>query len=171
MYISYRYKCKERDKSGTKGSITLPTFHHSIRYRLDVSKKALRWRTTVDYNSFHLQGEEGSVGFQFSQSCAYAFRSIPLNSSIQVSYFHTDSYDARVYNYERGLLYTFYTPSFYGRGFRYSTVIRYDLSKSCMVLAKFGQTVYQDRNKIGSGKDLIPGNKKSDLQVQLRLKF
>ena len=171
MYVSYRYKCKERDKSGTKGAITLPTFHHSVRYRLNVSRKALEWCTTVDYNHFHLQGEEGSVGFQFSQSCAYAFRSIPLNSSIQVSYFHTDSYDARVYNYERGLLYTFYTPSFYGRGFRYSTVIRYDLSKSCMVLAKFGQTVYQDRNKIGSGKDLIPGNKKSDLQVQLRLKF
>ena len=171
MYVSYRYKRKERDRSGTKGAITLPTFHHSARYRLDIAGRALKWRTTVDYNSFHSQGEEGSEGFQFSQSCAYTFHPLPLNVSVQGSYFHTDDYDSRVYNYERGLLYTFYTPSFYGRGFRYSAVIRCDLSKACMLLAKFGQTVYQDRSSIGSGKDLIAGNKKSDLQMQLRLKF
>ena len=79
--------------------------------------------------------------------------------------------DIRVYCYEKGLLNTFYTPSFYGKGFRYSTVIRYDLSKVFMFLVKFGETIYEDRNSIGSGKDLIQGNKKSDLQLQLRLKF
>lgn len=36
---------------------------------------------------------------------------------------------------------------------------------------KFGQTVYQDRATIGSGNDLIEGNKKTDLQMQLRIKF
>ena len=40
-----------------------------------------------------------------------------------------------------------------------------------MLIAKFGQTLYQDRKEIGSGNDLIRGNKKSDLQVQVRLKF
>ena len=72
---------------------------------------------------------------------------------------------------ECGLLYTFYTPSFYGKGFRYSAHLRYDLSKNFMFLAKFGQTVYQDRETIGSGNDEIPGNRKADLQMQLRIKF
>ncbi len=171
MYVSYRYKCKERDKSGTSGEITLPTYHHSVKYRLDISQRNLNLRTTIDYNHFHSKGEKGSEGFQLSQSCAYTFRSFPVNVSVQGSYFHTDDYDSRVYSFEKGLLNTFYTPSFYGKGFRYSTVIRYDLNKTCMLLAKLGQTVYQDRNSIGSGKDLIQGNKKSDLQVQLRLKF
>ena len=171
MSAIYRYKCKERDKSGTGGSITLPTYHHSVKYKLDILRKNLNLRTTIDYNYFHSKGEEGGQGYQFSQSCAYTFHSFPVNASVQGSYFHTDDYDSRVYNYERGLLSTFYTPSFYGRGFRYSAVVRYDLNKACMLLAKFGQTIYQDRNSIGSGKDLIQGNKKSDLQVQFRLKF
>ncbi len=171
MSAIYRYKCKERDKSGTGGSITLPTYHHSVRYKLDISYKNLNLRTTMDYNYFHSKGEEGGQGFQFSQSCTYVFHLLPLSISAQATYFHTDDYDSRVYCYEKGLLNTFYTPSFYGKGFRYSTVIRYDLSKVFMFLVKFGETIYEDRNSIGSGKDLIQGNKKSDLQLQLRLKF
>ena len=95
----------------------------------------------------------------------------PLSVSVQGTWFHTDDYDSRVYASERGLLYTFYTPSFYGKGFRYSAHLRYDLSKNFMFLAKFGQTVYQDRETIGSGNDEIPGNRKADLQMQLRIKF
>ena len=41
-----------------------------------------------------------------------------------------------------------------------------------MFLVKFGQTVYRGSCKtIGSGNDLIEGNKKTDLQMQLRIKF
>ena len=39
-----------------------------------------------------------------------------LSVSVQGIWFHTDDYDSRVYASERGLLYTFYTPSFYGKG-------------------------------------------------------
>ena len=35
----------------------------------------------------------------------------------------------------------------------------------------FGQTVYRDRETIGSGNDLIEGNTKTDLQMQFRVKF
>jgi hypothetical protein len=40
-----------------------------------------------------------------------------------------------------------------------------------MIIAKVGQTVYYDRNSIGSGADVIAGNEKSDVQIQWRLKF
>ena len=36
---------------------------------------------------------------------------------------------------------------------------------------QLAQTVYQDRETIGSGNDEIPGNRKADLQMQLRIKF
>jgi hypothetical protein len=36
-------------------------------------------------------------------------------------------------------------------------------------IAKIGQTIYFDRNEIGSGADLIDSNKKLDLQMQLRI--
>lgn len=170
MYINYRYKRKERDVAGTDGKVILPTYHHRLRYRLTYSPDHLQLRTTVDYNHFHSQGQEGSQGYQFTQSCSYAF-SFPLKISVQGTYFHTDDYDSRIYASEKGLLYTFYTPSFYGQGFRFSACARYDVNKVLMLLVKFGQTVYQDRETIGSGNDLIQGNKKADLQMQLRIKF
>ena len=31
MYLKYRYKRKERDWTGSKGTLTLPIFHHLLR--------------------------------------------------------------------------------------------------------------------------------------------
>ena len=40
-----------------------------------------------------------------------------------------------------------------------------------MIMAKVGQTRYHDRDEIGSGLDLIRGNKKADAQLQVRYKL
>lgn len=170
MYVNYRYKRKERDVAGTDGKVILPIYQHRLRYRLTYLPDNLQLRTTVDYNHFHSRGQEGSQGYQFTQSCSYAF-SFPIKISVQGTYFHTDDYDSRIYASEKGLLYTFYTPSFYGQGFRFSACARYDVNKVFMFLVKFGQTIYEDRENIGSGNDLIQGNKKADLQMQLRIKI
>lgn len=172
MYLNYRYKRKERDLSGTDGEITLPTHHHRLRYRLNYSPGQLfTFRTTADYNHFHSLGKLPVQGYQITQMMTFSLPHFPLNASLQGSYFHTDDYDSRVYVAEKGLLYTFYTPSFQGKGFRMAVHLRYDLNPHWMVIVKFGQTFYQDRNEIGSGYDLIASNKKADLQMQLRLKF
>ena len=170
MYLNYQYKRKDRDVTGTSGKVILPTFQHRLRYRITYTPNSWQLRTTIDYNHFHSQGTKGSQGYQFTQFCSHTF-AFPLSVSLQGTYFHTDDYDSRVYASEKGLLYTFYTPSFYGKGFRISTTLRYDLNKTFMLLAKFGETLYQDRESIGTGNDLIKGNKKADLQIQLRVKF
>ena len=113
------------------------------------------------------ENKDGNV----HNSCAYTFSGFPLAVSAQGTYFYTDDYDSRIYASEKGLLYTFYTPSYYGKGFRYSAHVRYDMNKTFMFLVKFGQTVYRNRKTIGSGNDLIEGNKKTDLQMQFRIKF
>lgn len=170
MYASYRYKRKERDVSGTKGTLILPTVHHRLRYRVNyLPLPFLSLRTTVDYNRFRHQKD--AVGYQLTQTVACRFPWFPLQAECQGSYFHTEDYDSRVYIYEKGLLYSFYTPSFQGKGIRVSAHLRYDMGKHWMAIAKVGQTVYYDRNEIGSGNDLIRGNKKADVQMQLRLKF
>lgn len=171
MYLNYRYQQKERDLTGTSGATILPTYQHRVRYRLTYKPVNWQLRTTMDYTHFHSQGQERSEGFQLVQSCAHTLISFPLTLSIQGSYFHTDDYDSRVYASEKGLLYTFYTPSFSGEGFRFSACARYDCSSWLMLLVKFGETTYQDRETIGSGNDLIHGHKKADLQMQLRMKF
>ncbi len=172
MYVSYRYKQKERDVTGTGGEVILPVYHHRLRYRLNISPtKVLSFRTTIDGTSFRTSGQKANYGYQFTQAATCRLPWIPLIAGLQGSYFHTDDYDSRVYVSEKGLIYSFYTPSFQGEGIRFSFHARYDLNSHWMVIGKYGQTVYYDRDEIGSGYDMISGNKKADVQLQLRFKF
>ena len=172
MYLKYRYKQKERDLTGSKGTLTLPIFHHQLRYRLNYSlNDVFSSRTTLDYNHFHSQDRAATKGYQVTQMISSQLPWTRLFANVQGSYFCTDDYDSRVYVSEKGLLYTFYTPSFQGRGFRCAVRLRYELNKHWLFITKFGETIYLNRNEIGSGNDLIYGNKKADIQMQLRIKF
>jgi len=147
--------------------LTLPTYHHQARYRLSYQTDKLLLRTTADFNVFTQQ--QHSYGWQVTQLAGVEWWKMKLH--LQGSYFHTDDYDARVYGYERGLLYTFYSPSFSGEGLRYSVHLRMDLGKTLMVIAKFGHTYYFDRDVISSSNEQIAGKSKADLQLQMRLKW
>ena len=172
MYLKYRYKQKERDLTGSKGTLTLPIFHHQLRYRLNYSlNDVFSSRTTLDYNHFHSQDRAATKGYQVTQMISSQLPWTRLFADVQGSYFCTDDYDSRVYVSEKGLLYTFYTPSFQCRGFRSAVRLRYELNKHSLFITKFGETIYLNRNEIGSGNDLIYGNKKADIQMQLRIKF
>lgn len=172
MYLKYRYKQKERDLTGSKGTLTLPIFHHQLRYRLNYSlNDVFSSRTTLDYNHFHSQDRAATKGYQVTQMISSQLPWTRLFADVQGSYFCTDDYDSRVYVSEKGLLYTFYTPSFQGRGFRCAVRLRYELNKHWLFITKFGETIYLNRNEIGSGNDLIYGNKRADIQMQLRIKF
>ena len=170
MYLKYRYKQKERDLTGSKGTLTLPIFHHQLRYRLNYSlNDVFSSRTTLDYNHFHSQDRAATKGYQVTQMISSQLPWTRLFADVQGSYFCTDDYDSRVYVSEKGLLYTFYTPSFQGRGFRCAVRLRYELNKHWLFITKFGETIYLNRNEIGSGNDLIYGNKKADIQMQQRM--
>lgn len=171
MYANYRYKRKERDETGTGGAVILPIHHHRLRYRFSYEPGTWMFRTTADYNHFHARNRQASQGWQCTQLCGYALPDTSLSVTLQGTYFCTDDYDSCVYAYEKGLLHTFYTPSFSGRGVRWSAHVRFDWGEHLMLLAKLGQTIYLDRDAIGSGNEWIAGKKKMDLQMQLRLKF
>lgn len=171
MYVNYRFKRRERDVTGTGGEVTLPTYHHRTRFRLTYAPGAWKLQTTADYNLFRQQTYASRQGWQCSQLCTYVLPWFPLDISLQGTYFDTDDYDSRVYVYEKGLLYTFYTPSYSGQGVRCSVHLRYDFAQWLTLLAKLGHTVYFDRDEISSGKDLIRSNRKMDLQIQVRAKF
>lgn len=169
MYFNYRYKRKERDVSGTDGQQILPTHHHKFRYRLTWNVRGVDLQTTADYNIFNQISS--SHGYQLTQKAEFGVGRLPLTLTLQGTYFNTDDYDSRVYVYERGLLYTYSSASYSGKGFRGSAHLRLDLGKTLMLIAKFGCTHYTDRDEISSGHNLINGSTKSDLQLQMRLKL
>lgn len=173
MFVRYRYKRKDKNYTDeNKVKSVRPLYHHRIRYQINCILTAnVSSRSSVDYNRIYPQGVSASQGYHFVQAVSYAVRSFPLRVEVQYSYFRTDDYASRVYAYEKGLLYTFYTPSYYGKGTRLSANLRYDINNNWMCIAKYGQTSYFDRDEIGSGLDIINDNKKCDLQLQVRAKF
>ena len=169
--VNYQYKQKDRDMTGSGGKDIRTTHRHKWRGRLSYQPGCWLLKTTADWVHFHSEGCRPERGWQVSQACGYLVPGWPLSVTLQGTWFHTTDYDSRVYAYEKGLLNTFYTPAYYGKGYRGSVHVRCDWNEHLMLLLKVGHTRYLDRKEIGSGNDLIASNRKTDLQLQLRVKF
>jgi hypothetical protein len=173
MLIRYRYKNKHKDFNPEVGDkVTLPYVQQKWRYQLNYSPvDELMLKTTVDVVHNAHRGQKASQGFLIGQSAGYKFQKLPLQLDAGFAYFQTDDYASRISMYEKGLLYSFNIPSFYGKGERYTFNARYEWNNRIIIQAKYAMTHYRDREVISSGLEQIEGNMKSDLYLQLRLKF
>ncbi len=174
MLLSYRYKAKDKNYTSEESDIkdVRPYIQQKIRYQFGyMMQKNLSFKTTADWVWTNPQGIVAKHGFMLLQNFSYHFSKLPLKLDIYYGMFDTNDYAARVSSYERGLLYAFSMPSFYGQGVRFAMNVRYDFNRDLMIMAKFGQTRYTDRNVIGSGLETIYGNTKADVNFQLRWKF
>ena len=94
-----------------------------------------------------------------------------LKADAHVGWFHTDDYDARLYQYERSVRYDFSFPMYYGHGLRYALMLRADLGSHLTLAAKAGTTDYFDRATISSGLQQVDHSSMTDLLLQLKYKF
>jgi hypothetical protein len=85
--------------------------------------------------------------------------------------FDIPSYDTRIYVYEPDVLYGYSVPSFEGKGFRCSLMIRFPVGRKVDLWLKGGCTYYTDRQVIGSGPDQISGNARYDLTGQFMIRI
>ena len=173
MLIRYRYKNKQKDFTPEDGEkIVLPYVQQKWRYQLNYTPMdELMLKTTVDIVHNGYREQEASQGILIGQSGGYKFQKLPLQLDAGFAWFQTDDYASRISMYEKGLLYSFNIPSFYGKGERYTFNARYELNEHIIFQAKYALTHYRDREVISSGLEQINGNTKSDLYLQLRLKF
>jgi hypothetical protein len=92
-----------------------------------------------------------------------------LNANI--GYFNTSSYESRIYTYEKGLLYDFSFPMFYGEGIRYALMAKAKIGDKLLLTTKIGTTDYFDRSSIGNSYQTIYKSAITDLEMQLKWKF
>ena len=142
---------------------TLLTAQYRTRYRqrdnkekdMLINRNEHRGRIKADY--------------VLSQSILRHYKCIIVSASL--GYFHTQDYSSRVYTYERGMLYDFSFPCFFGHGIRYSMTARSDLGEHLTLLVKAGTTDYFDRCVIGSGLQEIAHSSQTDIQLQAIVKL
>ena len=110
-------------------------------------------------------------GYLIYQDVGLRLQKIPLTLTARFAIFDAYSYDERIYTYEDDVLYGYSIPSFYNKGTRMYLVAKISINKHLDAWFRIAQTFYRNQNSIGSGLAFIDGNTKTDLKVQMMVKF
>lgn len=174
-FLEARYKLKRKEKNravpdvSARSVIPYTTNKLRLRYSHDQGR-GWSFRSTADMAAYSEKNSSAEFGYMISQSVSYRGKA-PLTGDAYLAWFDADSYNARLYSYERNLLSTFYMPSFYGKGIRFALSAKYQLLPGLALSVKLGHTRYFNRDTIGSGTELIDGNRRTDLFTYLVWKF
>ena len=170
LYLRFKNETRDHKFKESGRYINLPEQFRKSRihfqYFFSESVKLKSRFEHVFYN-----GLESESGFMLFQDAQYSSKSIPLNLSARVAWFNTKSYNSRIYAYENDLLYTFAIPAYFGKGFRTYLNLKYKISEKAEVWFKLANTLRNDVENLSSGYNEIPGNQKTEVKFQLRLKL
>lgn len=167
--FAMRYRLKSCERHNTEKTALLPRTEQSARLSATRTTGIWTHRTQMDLRLASMDGKT-SRGYIASQMIAVKAGKV-WSGSVSGAYFNATSNDTRLYLYERGMLESFSSASFSGEGFRLSGVVRADISRRLMLLAKIGFTNYLDRATISTGDREIPRAYQTDLDVQVRLRI
>ena len=166
MQMRYRLKIREKNNADHTALTADATHRGRLFAQLQAGRWLLKTQADVACNNY----KKRSTGWMLSQTASWQpLRK--LQTAATAAYFHTDDYASRIYTYERGPLYTMSFPSFYGHGFHLTLLLRADLSRRWMALAKLSATRYFDRSHISSGLQQIDSRQQTDLELQVRLRL
>lgn len=154
---------------------------------MHITDNSLRqnWRTNLSYkisSSFSLksrvellwidkQKNNAKNGFLTFVDISYHPVLKPISATLRLQYFEADSYDSRLYAYENDVLYSFSIPSFFDKGYRYYININYNINKNLNIWFRLAQTIYPEKNTIGSGYDEINSSHKTEVKLQIMYRF
>jgi hypothetical protein len=173
LYFRYRYKNKQIN-SGEEALLQQISATDRQNFRFHVSSEVLPWitlRSRVEYLKYNPGDQTSGEGFLVYQDVMIRPENKPFDVTLRYALFNTDSYDERIYAYENDVLYAFSVPAYYYKGSRFYVLIKYEIARWLDVWVRFAQTVYTNRQTIGSGLDEIEGDTKSEIKAQVRLKF
>jgi hypothetical protein len=158
----------ERQGPGRRRLAALrPSTRQSARLQTEYTfTEGVTLRTRIQGSRVRDDGER-AVGVLLAQGLRLTpVESVRLDARLAV--FDTDGYPARIYAYERDLLYSFSVPVLYGQGQRSYVLAQYEPIPSLTIEAKYGVTWYPHRRTIGSGLTATEGPRVRDVRLQIR---
>ena len=177
LYIQARYR--EKDENAARTDQTM--VNHVTPVKTTSAKMVFSHQIAEGFgigNHLELKNyrkEDASSKGYFLAQDVYAtvktFSRYPLRITLRYALFDTEDYNSRVYSYENDLLYAFSVPAFYDQGTRLYVLLKYALGKRFDIRLKYAATHYTNRTEIGSGLNLIRGNRYSEVKAQVVCKF
>ena len=165
----YRLHLRQKDSKSASGI----SWQTEYRLRIGAEWTGNGWtsRAQLDMSSAPSSSSNESVsqGFMLTENIGYDAGKWQIYAGGK--YFHTDSYDSRLYSYERTMSHTFSYPAYFGHGIRYSLVATWTPIPALQFTAKAGVTDYFDRSTIGSGQQQINASSACDIEVGMRWRW
>lgn len=171
-----RYKTETKQENYNPGNVTLAPipFIPKKNWRAQFSYKInpqVTLRSRFEITWYDKKGPQNEEGFLSFFDVVYNPPMKPFAATMRLQYFETDGYNSRIYAYENDVLYSFSIPAFYDKGWRYYLNVNYSFSKKLQGWFRIAQTLYKDKNLIGSGLDEITGKHRTEAKVQLLYNF
>jgi competence ComEA-like helix-hairpin-helix protein len=149
------------------GEARRSSFRANVEYWVN---PRVRFRTRGELVRSRQAGADTELGYLLYQDLRLLLRD-NLTLDTRVTMFDTESFATRVYQFENDLLYVFASQSLFNKGQRMYVLLNYEPFDFLEIWAKFGVTVYEDEQVIGSGLNEIKGDTKSEVGVQARVMF
>jgi hypothetical protein len=173
--LSSRFRMKETSYDITSDSITtrlldpVTTTRFHVQSDIDFTK-FLTSQTRLAATFFeNYNGKQN--GWMMYQELTWRFLKAPLRLSARYAIFNTDSYDTRIYAYEKDVLYAFSIPALYATGSRYYLVATWQPYRNIAIYAKWSQTIWANTYELSSGNDRIEGNTRSQFTLKMKVNF
>lgn len=167
LFARYQFMVREKDNKQKTRLVNDQTH----RGRLTATFQHHQWTMKTQADCVWNEYKQQSFGWMVSEHVSWKGYKNKLQVSATIGYFHTDDYQSRIYCYERGPLYQFSFPSYYGKGIHYSIFCRADVLPCLMMIGKISTTNYFDRDHISSGLQQIDHSSMTDMEVQVRYRF
>jgi hypothetical protein len=173
LFLRYQYKKSPKNKKESTFVNGVEPFHTSkIRLIGEFNPLYfLKLKTEAAYLINHSKTlSYQHDGLLLYQDVGLEMKKMGLNFHFRIAFFDTDTYEERLYAYENDLYYSFTVNPYYDKGYRMYFLVNYAY-KCFHFWIKMSQTYYLNKEEIGSGLDLIRKKHKTELKIQLMLKW
>jgi len=143
-------------------------------YRFNASYKvseSVGLRTRVESIDYQRADAPLEHGFLIYQDVVHRPVKSIFEFSGRIAVFATDTYNARIYAYENDLIGLYSLPPYYDKGIRWYAMVRATPLRRVDLWVRYGAWIYNGEDRISSGLQEISGNMKSDLHLQLKVRF
>jgi len=174
-YFRIRQRNKEKNKINTGALIDYPITVKQTNYRFNISytiSSFVKLKNRIELINYKFDNNKTQKGYLVYQDISYNKIGKPLSITLRYALFQTDNYDTRIYAYENDVPGSYSIPAYYDRGSRFYILLDYNLTRNIELWFRYSQTFYDNKKIISEGSlTEIKGTTKSEIKVQVRLKF
>lgn len=170
LITSFQYRF-EKDEIKITGINQLKSRkRHRLRLQNEHSiHPSVKFRYRLEFHL--LEFIEKSAGYLFYTDIILQSPEKPYSISLRYALFNTDDYSSRIYAYERDAYFTYSIKAYFYKGQKVYLLAKWRMNRLFTFVFRIAHTRFPYQLTIGSSNDLIEGNKKTDLTIQMRMRW